>query len=186
MTKKHILILIISTLCWANTFADDLVDKFVTAAAKGEFSKVVSYVKKGVTIDGKNQARWTALAYACKYNHLDIVKYLVENGAKINETVNTGSTPLAVALLAGYFDVADYLIQHKADINKADIMGMSPLMWAVKDGNLKIIQYLVEHGANINAVNSNGRSVIEIAIAQDVKDYLKSKGAKTSLELMKE
>ena len=40
--------------------------------------------------------------------------------------------------------------------------------------------------ANINAVNSNGRSVIEIAIAQDVKDFLKSKGAKTSLELMKE
>jgi len=186
MSNKYIILILAFTICWANSFADDLVDKYVTAAAKGEFSKVVSYVKKGVKINGKNQARWTALAYACKYNHLDIVKFLVEKGAKINETVNTGSTPLAVALLGGYFDIADFLIQHKADINKADIMGMSPLMWAVKDGNLKIIKYLTEHGANINAVNSNGRSVIEIAIAQDVKDFLKSKGAKTSLELMKE
>ncbi len=184
--KKHILILLTFTICWANSFADDLVDKFVTAAAKGEFAKVVSYVKKGVAIDGKNQARWTALAYACKYNHFDIVKFLVEKGAKINETVNTGSTPLAVALLAGYFDIADYLIKQKADINKADIMGMSPLMWASKDGNLKIVEYLVEHGANVNAVNSNGRSVIEIAMVKEVKDYLKVKGGKTSSELMKE
>ncbi len=186
MTKKYILISLALTICYINSSADDLVDKFVTAAAKGEYSKVVSYVKKGVVIDGKNQARWTALAYACKYNHLDIVKFLIENGAKINETVNTGSTPLAVALLSGYFDIADYLIKHNADINKTDIMGMSPLMWAVKDGNLKIIQYLIEHGANINAVNSNGRSVIEIATSQEVINFLKSKGSKTSLELIKE
>jgi len=181
-----ILLIITFWFLTVNIFADDLTDKFVTAAAKGEYSKVVSYVKKGVSIDGKNQARWTALAYACKYNHFDIVKFLVENGAKINEPVNTGSTPLAVALLAGYFDIADYLIKKNADINKPDIMSMSPLMWAVKDGNLKIIEYLISHGANINAVNSNGRSVVEIATSPEVVSFLKTKGAKTSLELMKE
>ncbi|MBI5541692.1 MAG: ankyrin repeat domain-containing protein [Bacteroidia bacterium] len=186
MIKRSLFLTIILTAFAICTFADELVDKYVTAAAKGEYSKVVSFVKKGVAIDGKNQARWTALAYACKYNHEDIAKYLVENGANVNETVNTGSTPLAVALLAGNFGIADYLIQHKADINKPDMMGMSPLMWAVKDGNLKIVTYLVEHGAKVNAVNSNGRSVIEMAMVADVKDYLKSKGGKTSAELMKE
>lgn len=165
--------------------ADELVDKYVTAAAKGEYSKVVAYVKKGVSIDGKNQARWTALAYACKYNHTEIVKFLVEKGAGINEKVNTGSTPVAVAILAGNFEIADYLIQKKADINIPDIMGMSPLMWAAKDGNMKLIEYLVEHGANVNAQNNNSRTVIEVAMAQEVKEYLKKKGAKTSQELMK-
>jgi ankyrin repeat protein len=186
MLKRTLFFGIFFTVFAISTFADETVDKYVTAAAKGEYSKVVSYVKKGVAVDGKNQARWTALAYACKYKHDDIVKFLVENGANINETVNTGSTPLAVAMLAGNFEIADYLIQKKADINKADMMGMSPLMWAVKDGNLKVVQYLVEHGAKVNAVNSNGRSVIEMAIVADVKDYLKSKGGKTSAELMKE
>ena len=186
MLKRSVFFAIIIFAFTISTFADETVDKYVTAAAKGEYSKVVSFVKKGVAIDGKNQARWTALAYACKYNHEDIAKYLVENGANVNETVNTGSTPLAVALLAGNFAIADLLIQKKADINKADMMGMSPLMWAVKDGNIKIVQYLVEHGAKVNAVNSNGRAVIEMAVVSEVKDYLKSKGAKTSAELMKE
>jgi len=175
------------TLCMMfmslSLFADEQVDKYVTAAAKGEYSKVVSYVKKGISIDAKNQARWTALGYACKYNYPDIVKFLIENGAAINEPVNTGSTPLAVALLAGNFDIADYLIQKKADINKSDLMGMSPLMWAAKDGNLKVVKYLVEHGANVNQQNSNSRTVIEVTFSQEVKDYLKTKGAKTSQEL---
>lgn len=164
--------------------ADELTDKFVTAAAKGELSKVMAYVKKGVNIDQKNQARWTALAYACKYNHPEIVKFLVENGANINETVNTGSTPLAVALLSGNFDIADYLIKKKADVNKPDIMGMTPLMWAAKDGNLKVVKYLLENGSNVNAQNNNSRSVLEVTINSDVKDFLRSKGAKTSQELM--
>jgi len=185
MTTRISTLLIAFLISSVSVFADDLVDKYVTAAAKGEYSKVVSYVKKGVGIDQKNQARWTALAYACKYNHMDIVKFLIENGAGINEKVNTGSTPLAVALLSGNLEIADYLIKQKADINIPDIMGMSPLMWAVKDGNMKLIEYLVDHGANINAQNNNSRSVIEIAMAPEVKDYLKMKGAKTSQEMMK-
>ena len=183
MKSKLITIISLFLFTSSSIFADEFVDKFVTAAAKGEYSKVVSYVKKGVGIDQKNQARWTALAYACKYNHMDIVKFLLENGADINETVNTGSTPLAVALLAGNFEIADFLIQKKADINKSDIMGMSPLMWAAKEGNLKVVQYLVEHGANVNKQNNNGRSVIETTFSQEVKEYLKTKGAKTSQEL---
>jgi len=186
MFKNGFFLSIILLVTSVTSFADEFIDKYVTAAAKGDLVKVVAYVKKGVAIDGKNQARWTALAYACKYNHLDIVKFLIEKGAKVNETVNTGSTPLAVALLSGNFSIADYLIQHKADVNIPDIMGMSPLMWAVKDGNLNVVQYLVEHGAKVNALNNNSRSVIEIAMSQEVKDYLKLKGAKTSQELMKE
>lgn len=166
--------------------ADELTDKYVTAAAKGEYGKVVSYVKKGVAIDGKNQARWTALAYACKYGHSDIVKFLVENGANVNETVNTGSTPLAVALLAGNFDIADYLVKNKADVNIPDIMGMSPLMWAVKENNLKVSKYLVEHGAKVNAKNNNGRAVLDVATTPEMKEYLKSKGAKTASEMLKD
>jgi ankyrin repeat protein len=185
MITKISTFLIAFLISSATVFADELVDKFVTAAAKGEYSKVVSYVKKGVGIDQKNQARWTALAYACKYNHMDIVKFLIESGAGINEKVNTGSTPVAVAILSGNFEIADYLIKQKADINMPDIMGMSPLMWAVKDGNMKLIEYLIDHGANINAQNNNSRTVIEVAMSQEVKDFLKKKGAKTSLELMK-
>jgi len=164
--------------------SDDTNDKFITSCAKGELSKVRNYLKRGVDINARNRARWTALAYACRYGHRDIIKLLVENGADVNQTVNTGSTPLYLALNEGYYDIADYLIKHKADVNIADIMGMSPLAWAVKNGNLKMTKYLVEHGANINAINNNSRSILDISEKDDVSKYLRSKGAYTTKEMI--
>ncbi len=160
-------------------------EKMITAAAKGEYSKVVSLVKKGVNINAKNRARWTALAYACKYGHGNIVKYLVENNADINLTVNVGSTPLQVALNKRYFKIADYLIKNGADVNIPDITGMTALAWAAKAGDLKTVKYLVANGANVNSKNVSARTVLDITIDQEVKDYLRTVGAKTGKELMK-
>lgn len=159
-------------------------EKMITSAAKGEYSKVVSLIKKGVNINAKNKARWTALAYACKYGHGDIVQYLVENNADVNLTVNVGSTPLQVALNMKFFKIADYLIKHGADVNIPDITGMTALAWAAKSGDLKTVQYLIENGAEVNSKNVSSRTILDITIDNSVKEYLISKGAKTSKELM--
>lgn len=164
---------------------DKIEEKMITSAAKGEYSKVVSLVKKGVDINAKNKARWTALAYACKYGHGDIVQFLVENNADINLTVNVGSTPLQVALNMKYFKIADYLIKHGADVNIPDITGMTALAWAAKGGDLKTVKYLIENGADVNSKNVSSRTVLDITIDNEIKEYLISQGAKTSKELMK-
>ena len=72
-------------------------DKFIAFAANGEFDKIENYIKKGINVNARNKSKWTALAYACKYNHLEIVKLLVDSGANVNTTVNVGSTPLLIA-----------------------------------------------------------------------------------------
>lgn len=163
---------------------DELNEKMITAAAKGELTKVHSYVKKGADVNSKNKARWTALAYACKYGHSDIVKYMIENKADINGKVNTGSTPLYIALNAGFYDIADLLVQCKADINMKDIMGMSPLAWAVKDNNVKMAKYLIEKGADVNSVNTNSRSIMDICTNPELEKLLRAKGAKTTMEMI--
>lgn len=169
---------------WAQD--EDINDKLVTAAAKGELSKVQSLHKKGADINAKNKARWTALAYACKYGNDDIVKYLLVNKVDVNGKVNTGSTPLYIALNAGFYDIADMLTMSKADVNIPDIMGMSPLAWAAKDANMKMVKYLLDKGANVNAVNSNSRSIMDICTDFQIKELLKSKGAKTTQEMVKD
>ena len=168
------------------TFAqdDEINDKMITAAAKGELTKVHSYVKKGADINAKNKARWTALAYACKYGHIDIVKYLIDKKVDLNAKVNTGSTPLYIALNGNFYDIADILVQFKADINLADIMGMSPLAWAVKENNIKMAKYLIEKGANVNTINTNSRSVLDICTNPELEQMLRAKGAKTTMEMI--
>lgn len=182
---KALLSTLFVVLVTLSVYADEVVDKFVTAAAQGQTSKVVSYVKKGVDINGKNRARWTALAYAVKFGHNDIIKFLVENGADVNQTVNTGSSPLYIALNEGKYDIADYLLKHNANVEVADIMGMTPLAWAVKANDMKMTKYLVDHGANVNARNNNGRMILDIATDPSIIEYLRSKGAKTGEETLK-
>ena len=90
------------------------------------------------------------LHIACKKNNVDLVKYLVDNGADINrlECLNF-RTPLCIACENNNVDLVKYLVEHGADINKADGLG-TPLSIACSRGNLAIVEYLVEHGADIN------------------------------------
>ncbi|GAB4289945.1 MAG: hypothetical protein Kow0068_15440 [Marinilabiliales bacterium] len=173
-----------------NTFSiadsDEDKDKMITYAAKGDLGKVAKYIKNGVDVNAKNRARWTALAYASKYGHFDIVKYLVEHGADVNLTVNVGSTPLQIALNYKHYDIAKYLLKNGADVNIPDITGMTALAWAAKNGNLDEVKFLVENGADVNSKNVNARTILDITVDYEVKKYLISKGAKTGKQLLEE
>jgi ankyrin repeat protein len=51
----------------------------------------------------------TPLWLASKYGYLDVVKYLIENGADIDQPNIHGATPLSGASEYGHLDVAKYL-----------------------------------------------------------------------------
>ncbi len=160
-------------------------DKFIACAANGDTDKIERFLKKGIDVNAKNKSRWTALAYACKYNHVELVKILIDNNADVNMQVNTGSSPLQIALNNGNMEIAEILLQNNADINLKDIMGMSALAWAAKQGDLKTVIFLIKHNADINSQNINSRTVLDIATSDNVRIYLKTKGAKTSSELVR-
>ena len=113
---------------------------------------------------------------AAKYGYLDIVKYLIEQGANINVNEQT----ICLTLEHGHFDVVEYLIEHGANIHVwrenvlryaskyghfdvvkylvgqgADIHDLDDyaLRWASKFGYFDIVKYLIEQGANVHAVD---------------------------------
>jgi ankyrin repeat protein len=160
-------------------------EKMITAAAKGDLHGVQKYCEKGADVNARNKARWTALAYAAKYGHLNVVKYLVETqSAEVDKKINTGETAMQVALKRGHTDVAKYLLEKGSDVNMRDIVGMTALSWAAKDGNMDMVKFLVENGADVNAQNPAGRTPIEITLSPDVKEFLKENGGKTGKEIM--
>ncbi|PKP17396.1 MAG: hypothetical protein CVU05_15605 [Bacteroidetes bacterium HGW-Bacteroidetes-21] len=91
-----------------------------------------------------------------------------------------------ISLNEGFYDIADMLLMSKADVNIPDIMGMSPLAWAAKNADMKMVKYLLEKGANVNSINSNSRSVLDVTNDFQIQELLKSKGAKTTMEMVKE
>ena len=60
---------------------------------------------------------------ACRYNHLDIMKWLYNNGAKddVTKASNYGYTPMYIASQKGHLDIMKCLNENggKDDVTKA-------------------------------------------------------------------
>ena len=116
------------------------------------------------------------LSSASRGNHIDVVKYLVENGADVNLPVYSINS-LDIAASKGNINVVKYLIEKGSDIHHLDDM---PLYCAVESNHIKTVKYLIENGANINVLDN---IIIRTAIKNDyvkVVKYLIEKGADIS------
>ncbi|WP_054849042.1 ankyrin repeat domain-containing protein [Vulcanisaeta sp. JCM 14467] len=117
--------------------------QLLDAVKNGDLSKVIDLIKAGANVNVKDPTYgMTPLHYAVLGNRLDIVKYLIENGADINARDNTGKTPLHFAAKNGYLDIVKYLIENKADINVKDNIGKTPLDYAEENGHKNVANYL--------------------------------------------
>ncbi|WCR53658.1 MAG: hypothetical protein PG981_000680 [Wolbachia endosymbiont of Ctenocephalides orientis wCori] len=101
--------------------------------------------------------------YAAALDQVEVAKFLVNIGAKINAEDNDGGTPLYVATSFGSINVAKFLIEKveefpikkvKAYVNKADnIHGYTPLHIAIINIYIndcsEVVQLLLEKGADL-------------------------------------
>jgi len=130
-------------------------------------------------------AHTTPLTAAAEQNNTSVIKELLKNGAKIDET-NSGkwsATPLYWSLFTCKFEAAELLLNKGANANSADSFGLAPLHLAVccKDVDLSFIENFIQKGADINYGSaSDGLTSLHHAIscgADDVARLLIEKGA---------
>ncbi|XP_031516240.1 protein phosphatase 1 regulatory subunit 12C [Papio anubis] len=76
---------------------------------------------------------WGPDTQACIDENLEVVRFLVEQGATVNQADNEGWTPLHVAASCGYLDIARYLLSHGANIAAVNSDGDLPLDLAESD-----------------------------------------------------
>ena len=69
----------------------------VIAGSDGDLDRVKAAVSGGEDIDGRDSEWNTTLHEACRKGHVDIVKYLLDNGANTELTNIFDRTPLYLA-----------------------------------------------------------------------------------------
>ncbi|XP_033101464.1 ankyrin repeat domain-containing protein 17-like [Anneissia japonica] len=108
----------------------------------------------------------TPLMEASQEGHVDLVKYLLYQGANVHATTATGDTALTYACENGHTDVADVLLAFGANLEHESEGGRTPLMKASRAGHLCTVQFLISRGANVNrATTNNDHTVLSLACA---------------------
>eukprot|EP00072_Mus_musculus_P073164 XP_017174927.1 PREDICTED: ankyrin-2 isoform X45 [Mus musculus] len=129
---------------------------------------------------------------AAQENHIDVVKYLLENGANQSTATEDGFTPLAVALQQGHNQAVAILLENdtkgkvrlpalhiaarKDDTKSAALLlqndhnadvqsksGFTPLHIAAHYGNVNVATLLLNRGAAVDFTARNGITPLHVA-----------------------
>jgi len=131
-------------------------------------------------IDEKNEHGSTFIHIAVDNGNIEVLKYLVSQGANVNVKDNYGKTPLQAAVNKNNLEMVEYLISHGADVNVKDYFSRSPLHDAAIIGNIETVQILISHGAQINAKDNMNKSPLHHSVEKghkEITQYLLSKNA---------
>jgi len=100
-------------------------------------------------IDNKN---CTPLVYAAKNDNLEIIEYLLNNGAKMN--VKNSESPLIFACMNNNYVIVEYLLKARVNVNATEFKifnnGKNALFFACDNNNLKMVKLLINYKINMN------------------------------------
>jgi len=147
---------------------------------RASLGQSVADVKKvldsGIGINSCDEpGRETALMVAAGGGNLEVVTFLVESGANINQKSGEGSTAIMPAILKEHGKVLQYLLSKGAQINYQTTSGFkfSPLQLACQLGHTDMARNMIEAGANVNSVAGDGSTPLISAIFKGHIDVVK-------------
>jgi len=148
------------------------------AAALGNLERTKQCVQENRALAGSfSPDGFPVVALAAVFGHLNVARYLSEQGADINATATNGSgyNALTGAVTSGHTEIVKWLLENGANPNYRYGPGYTPLLAAAANGHLEIVKLLLAHGAELRATSNDGKSALALAKERDhsvVADYL--------------
>ena len=144
-----------------NAVREDMLEEY---CAGGKFSKVVLLHLQGVdvarrkVVSGTNA---TTLMWAANNGHLEICRFLVDNGVGVNTAADDGHTPLSWAVTDTRYEVADFLLSKGADPLLQDSNGFNSYFMAIQQESFAMLLLLHKyHPVDVTMVDSTKHSLM--------------------------
>jgi ankyrin repeat protein len=136
-----------------------------------EFALFLLDCGSDLDVDSLGRDSQTALYKASSRGYTNVVRSLVDRGAKIDAEGDDWNekgddvrrTPLHVASGNGRLEVVRLLLEHRANVNYQDNDGKSALHLASRHPSSDVARLLLDRGANINASSTRGKTALHEA-----------------------
>ncbi|XP_045073330.1 protein phosphatase 1 regulatory subunit 12C-like isoform X2 [Coregonus clupeaformis] len=159
----------------------DTAAEFLAACASGDTDEAQEMLKDARKTEGKNGDYQgevvncanadgiTALHQACIDGNMEVMVFLLAQGANINQVDSEGWTPLHVAATCGNLEITDFLLEQGASLTAVNCDGDVPLDIAEDEATESLLhQYTVRHGVDVEAA----KRVEEEQIMNDARAWL--------------
>jgi len=136
-----------------------------------DYEKAKKLIKMGANVKAKDEEGNTPLIIAARNAPTEILKLLIDNGAKanINEYNNNGETKGVYASIFNEKNVLEYLIDNGALVDLNDYDGQTPLMYAAEYNNYENVEILIYKGANVTRWDKYGKNALMHVLPE--RDY---------------
>ncbi len=105
------------------------------------------------------------LGLAAFFGHDDVVTFLLQQGADIQQSANNPQrvNALHAATANRHLAISRRLLEHGIDVNAVQQAGFTPLHAAAQNGQKEMVNLLLEYGANVDAQADDGQTALDIA-----------------------
>jgi len=112
---------------------------------------------------------------AIRRHDLEMVKFLLANGADVNKKDRQGMPPILLACIESQIEIIKLFLRKGVDVDSTEQHGRTSLIYAARFGNYDLVKILLEHGADPRKMGINNTySAMDAATRQDIKDLLQS------------
>jgi len=120
------------------------------------------------TLGEKPKKGITALEWAARKGHTEVVKVLIDNKAEVNVSRPTdGVTPLYISAQEGHTEVVKLLLDNNADVNaNPTYNGPTPLCIAARSGHTEVEKLLLDNNSDMKASRTDTGSMPLYVAAQ--------------------
>lgn len=150
---------------------------FFRAIYDNDTASMDSLLAKGFDINTMNENGENAVNVAIASGSYYVLQYLIDNGANLNSTSDTGIPPLSQAVLEYNKQAIDILLNSKK-VDMYYVWGEmwtgSPLYIACSKANVYALEKMVEHGADLNYDFSEYNALPLMHYALSYKQFIKN------------
>jgi TonB family protein len=142
MITSLLILLFVSGISTA-TGAQDPNQQLRDWAGAGQIKAIQKIMAGGeLNVDSRDSDGWTALMYAAKGGHDDIVQLLLDAGATVDIENNVKETALHLAATYGRAEAVRLLLDADSDFTAVDASSRTPLYWAIERKHAEVIELL--------------------------------------------